>query len=217
MRLPALSIALGLLYAAGLATGAQPSSAEQARRARAVLPRLKRDTSGGGFAHVGSDGVVRTFDATLGVVDFAFLPTDDDLSFSSSSSSSSSTMNLRRRTRSGTESESESEEAEAAPAHEGWPRDPGPAILDEVRRARARSADAAAAEKNRRRSSAGGAGRIPRDPGSGSRLLLAGRQALDCVSEFCPDDEDCRALRIYGYNCTSCLLVTEEIGNCQSF
>ncbi|KAI0848575.1 hypothetical protein F5Y00DRAFT_270073 [Daldinia vernicosa] len=48
-------------------------SANQIRSVNDVLPNLKRDASGAGFAHLGSDNVVRTFDKNFNVVDFAKL------------------------------------------------------------------------------------------------------------------------------------------------
>ncbi|OTB18747.1 hypothetical protein K445DRAFT_8770 [Daldinia sp. EC12] len=61
------SIACGFL-AAGLAAA---SSANQLRSVHDVLPNLKRDASGAGFTHIGSDNVVRSFDKNFNVVDFA--------------------------------------------------------------------------------------------------------------------------------------------------
>ncbi|KAI0139446.1 hypothetical protein F4776DRAFT_588648 [Hypoxylon sp. NC0597] len=153
-----LFTAISLLSAIGLAA-AVPSS-HQTRSVGDVLPGLKRDTSGAGFTHVGSDNVVRTFDKDFNVVDFAQL---DD----------------------------------RAPSGAGWPRSPGAAVLGEAKQAKARSA--AQVSKPR------------------SRSPLERRQANSCVSEFCPDDKYCEALWIYGYNCTSCMIVSNNIGNCQQF
>ncbi|KAI0119016.1 hypothetical protein F4814DRAFT_410235 [Daldinia grandis] len=64
------SIAFGFM-AAGLV--AAVPSANQLRSVGDVLPNLKRDISGAGFVHVGSDNVVRTFDKDFNVVDYARL------------------------------------------------------------------------------------------------------------------------------------------------
>ncbi|KAI0884250.1 uncharacterized protein GGS22DRAFT_165214 [Annulohypoxylon maeteangense] len=152
------STVINFLAATGLAVAA-PSS-HQTRSVNDVLPGLKRDTSGGGFTHVGSDNVVRTFDRDLNVVDFAQL---DD----------------------------------RAPSGDGWPRSPSAAILDEVKQAKARSA----AEVSKPR----------------SRSPLEGRQQPSCVSENCPNDDWCKGMWLWGYNCTSCMLVSNNIGNCQEF
>ncbi|KAI1206279.1 uncharacterized protein F4807DRAFT_439560 [Annulohypoxylon truncatum] len=150
------STVINFLAATGLAI-AMPSS-HQTRSVNEVASRLKRDTSGGGFTHVGSDNVVRTFDRDLNVVDFA---------------------HLDGRTPSGDA------------------RSPSAAVLEEVKQAKARSA--AQASKPR------------------SRSPLEGRQQPSCVSEFCPDDDYCKGLWLYGYNCTSCMIVSNNIGNCQQF
>ncbi|KAI0834725.1 hypothetical protein F5Y06DRAFT_278252 [Hypoxylon sp. FL0890] len=150
--------AIGFLAATGLAA-AMPSS-HQTRSIGDVLPGLKRDASGAGFTHIGSDNVVRTFDKDFNVVDFAQL---DD----------------------------------RAPSGAEWPRSPSAAVLDEAKQARARSA----AQVSKAR----------------SRSPLEGRQTQSCVSEFCPDDSYCKGLWIYGYNCTSCMIVSNNIGNCQQF
>ncbi|KAI1138568.1 hypothetical protein F5Y05DRAFT_44042 [Hypoxylon sp. FL0543] len=150
-----LFTALGLITATCLAA-AMPSS-HHTRSVSDVLPGLKRDASGAGFTHVGSDNVVRTFDKDFNVVDFARL---DD----------------------------------RAPSGAGWPRSPGAAVLEEAKQAKARSA----AEVSKPR----------------SRSPLEGRQANSCVSEFCPDDSYCKGLWLYGYNCTSCMIVSNNIGNC---
>ncbi|KAI1458908.1 hypothetical protein F4805DRAFT_106526 [Annulohypoxylon moriforme] len=149
---------INFLATAGLAI-ATPSS-HQTRSVGEVLPGLKRDTSGGGFTHVGSDNVVRTFDRDLNVVDFAQLDS-------------------------------------RAPSGDGWPRSPSAAILDEVKQAKERSTAQVSKPQ-------------PRSP-------LEGREPPNCVSEFCPDDEYCKGLSIYGYNCTSCLIVSNNMGNCQQF
>lgn len=78
-------------------------------------------------------------------------------------------------------------------------RAPGAAVLQEVGRSRARSARQTEAGVTRRG-----------DDG------LTGRQE-SCVSENCPDDAFCQGLSLYGYNCTSCLIVSDGIGNCQEF
>lgn len=49
-----------------------------------------------------------------------------------------------------------------------------------------------------------------------ARSVVEARQE-SCVSEFCPDDQYCKDLYIYGYNCSSCLIVSNGIGNCQQF
>lgn len=94
-----------------------------------ALANLKRDPSGEGFAHLGSDNVVRTFDKRFDVIDFA---------------------QLDSRGPSG-----------------AWPRTPGSAVLEEAKRARARSED----QTSRPR----------------ARNVVEDRQ-LSCVGEFCPDD-----------------------------
>ncbi|OTA94630.1 hypothetical protein M434DRAFT_394561 [Hypoxylon sp. CO27-5] len=153
-----LFTAVSLLSAISLAA-AMPSS-HQTRSVGDVLPGLKRDTSGAGFTHIGSDNVVRTFDKDFNVVDFAQL---DD----------------------------------RAPSAAGWPRSPSAAVLDEAKQAKARSATQVSKPR--------------------SRSPLEGRQTNSCVSEFCPDDKYCQGLWIYGYNCTSCMIVSNNIGNCQQF
>ncbi|KAI1375129.1 hypothetical protein F4677DRAFT_141416 [Hypoxylon crocopeplum] len=152
------STVISFLAATGLAA-AVPSS-HQARSVSDVLPGLKRDVTGAGFTHVGSDNVVRTFDGNFNVVDFAQLDS-------------------------------------RVPSADGWPRSPSAAVLDEAKQAKARSA----AQTSKPR----------------SRGPLEGRQEHSCVSEFCPDDQYCKALSIYGYNCTSCMIVSDNIGNCQQF
>ncbi|XXG99955.1 hypothetical protein Hte_006296 [Hypoxylon texense] len=67
------SAIIGLLAAASLSV-AMPST-HQTRSVSDVLSTLKRDTSGAGFTHVGSDNVVRSFDADFHVVDFRQLGT----------------------------------------------------------------------------------------------------------------------------------------------
>lgn len=124
-----------------------------------VLRNLKRDLTGNGFTHIGSDGVARTFDRSLQVVDAAPL--------------------------------------EARTGSARWSRSPGATVLDEVKVALARS------------------DREVVDRSSGhTRGALVARQE-NCVSEYCPDDAYCQGLSIYGYNCTSCLIVSDGIGNCQ--
>ncbi|KAI1101970.1 hypothetical protein F4804DRAFT_314561 [Jackrogersella minutella] len=152
------STLISFLTATGLAA-AMPSS-HQTRSVSDVLPNLKRDMSGAGFTHVGSDNVVRTFDKNFNVVDYAQL---DD----------------------------------RAPSADGWPRSPSAAVLDDAKQAKARST--AQVSKPR------------------SRSPLEGRQQPSCVSEFCPEDSYCQGLSIYGYNCTSCMIVSNNIGNCQQF
>ncbi|KAI0377990.1 hypothetical protein F5Y04DRAFT_284455 [Hypomontagnella monticulosa] len=149
--------AISFLEAAGLAA-ATPSSYQKTRAIGGVLRGLKRDSSGTGFAHVGSDNIVRTFDKDFNVIDFAYLDGRD----------------------AGRES-----------------GDPSEAVLEEVKQAR---------DKSMTQTSK------PRPRGA-----LKGRQELSCVSEFCPEDQFCKGLSIYGYNCTSCLLVSNNIGNCQEF
>ncbi|KAI0896040.1 hypothetical protein F4806DRAFT_49840 [Annulohypoxylon nitens] len=149
------STVINFFAATGL-VAAMPSS-NQVRSVSDVLPGLKRAASGG-FTHVGSDNVVRTFDRDLNVIDSA--------SLSSRGASE--------------------------------PRSPSAAVLEEVKQAQARSK--AQVSKPR------------------SRSALEGRQTQpSCVSEFCPDDDYCKGLWIYGYNCTSCMIVSNNIGNCQQF
>ncbi|KAI2466712.1 hypothetical protein F4781DRAFT_340089 [Annulohypoxylon bovei var. microspora] len=152
------SSVISFLATIGLAV-AMPSS-HQTRSVDEVLSGLKRDLSGAGFTHVGSDNVVRTFDKNFDVVDFAQLDG-------------------------------------RAPSGDGWPRSPSAAVLDEAKQAKARSA--AQVSKPR------------------SRSPLEGRQQPSCVSENCPDDEWCTGLWLYGYNCTSCMIVSNNIGNCMEF
>ncbi|KAI2621614.1 hypothetical protein GGR54DRAFT_72378 [Hypoxylon sp. NC1633] len=151
--------AVGFFMIVGL-TAAMPSS-HQTRYLKDVLPNLKRDPSGAGFTHVGSDNVVRTFDKAFNVVDYAQL--DDRV-----------------------------------PSEDGWPRVPGAAILAEAKDAKARSTAQTTSKQQ------------PRSP-------LDRRQEHSCVSEFCPDDQYCTALSIYRYNCTECMIVSNNIGNCQQF
>ncbi|KAI1406403.1 hypothetical protein F4819DRAFT_504942 [Hypoxylon fuscum] len=153
-----ISSVIGILAAASF-TGAMPSS-HQTRSVDDVLSTLKRDTSGAGFTHVGSDNVVRTFDKDMNVVDFAQL---DD----------------------------------RAASEGGWPRSPSAAVLAEAKQAKARSG----AETSKPR----------------SRSPLERRQENSCVSEFCQYDQMCKDLWLYGYNCTSCMMVSNNIGNCQQF
>ncbi|KAI1093908.1 hypothetical protein F5B19DRAFT_490948 [Rostrohypoxylon terebratum] len=149
------STVFGFFATAGLAA-AMPSS-HHVRSVSEVVSGLKRAASGG-FTHVGSDNVVRTFDRDLNVIDSASLDS-----------------RMTPETRS-----------------------PSAAVLEEVKQARSRSL----AQVSK-----------PRSPGS-----LERRQTQpSCVSEFCPDDDYCKGLWLYGYNCTSCMLVTNTIGNCQQF
>ncbi|KAI1774205.1 hypothetical protein F4818DRAFT_452304 [Hypoxylon cercidicola] len=62
------SVIVSFLAAASLSV-AMPSS-HQTRSVRDVLPGMKRDASGAGFTHVGSDNVARSFDKDFNVVDF---------------------------------------------------------------------------------------------------------------------------------------------------
>ncbi|KAH9987383.1 hypothetical protein F4779DRAFT_285291 [Xylariaceae sp. FL0662B] len=135
-----------------------PSTQQNTRSVDDVLPALKRDPSGMGFAHVGSDNVVRSFDARFNVVDFAQLDA-------------------------------------RAPSGE-WPRTPSDAVLEEAKQAKARSETQVSKVR--------------------SRNPLENREQ-SCVSEFCPNDQYCKDLHIYGYNCTSCLIVSNNMGNCQRF
>ncbi|KAI1254694.1 hypothetical protein MGN70_003708 [Eutypa lata] len=151
------SAAIMLAVAAASAV-AMPSTEQNIRSVSDVLANLKRDPSGEGFAHLGSDNVVRTFDKRFDVIDFA---------------------QLDSRGPSG-----------------AWPRTPGSAVLEEAKRAKAWSED----QTSRPR----------------ARNVVEDRQ-LSCVGEFCPDDSYCQGLWIYGYNCSSCMMVTENIGNCQNF
>ncbi|KAI1501067.1 hypothetical protein F5X99DRAFT_428644 [Biscogniauxia marginata] len=144
--------------AAGIAV-ALPSAEQNTRSIGDVMPTMKRDESGLGFTHVGSDNVVRSFDSRFNVIDFAQLDS-------------------------------------RAPSGD-WPRTPSSAVLDEAKRARARSEGQTSKAR--------------------TRNVLETRQEPSCVSEFCPYDQYCRDLWLYGYNCTSCLLITDTIGNCQSF
>ncbi|KAI1390730.1 uncharacterized protein F4822DRAFT_162302 [Hypoxylon trugodes] len=150
------SAVISLLAAAGF-SAAVPSS-NQIRSIGDVLPNLKRDVSGAGFTHVGSDNVVRTFDKNFNVVDFAQL---DDRA-----------------------------------ADGNWPRSPSVDVLNEAKQAKAR-AEAQVSKPQK-----------PRTP-------LDDRQEKSCVSENCPNDEFCTGLSVYGYDCSSCLFVTQNIGNCQ--
>ncbi|KAI1635729.1 hypothetical protein F4809DRAFT_642219 [Biscogniauxia mediterranea] len=147
-----------ILAAAGSVV-AMPSAEKNTRSVGDVVPSLKRDASGMGFTHVGSDNVVRSFDSRFNVIDFAQLDS-------------------------------------RAPSGD-WPRTPSKAVLEEAKRARSNSE---AQTSNPR-----------------TRGVLENRQQPSCVSEFCPYDSYCQGLTIYGYNCTSCLMVTETIGNCQTF
>ncbi|KAI1080693.1 hypothetical protein F5B20DRAFT_91320 [Whalleya microplaca] len=145
------------LAAVGLVV-AVPSTQQFTRSVDDVLPTLKRDPSGMGFTHVGSDNVVRSFDGGFNVVDFAQLDA-------------------------------------RAPSGQ-WPRTPSDAVLDEAKQARARSETQISKVR--------------------TRNPLENRQQ-SCVSEFCPYDQYCKDLSIYGYNCTSCMIVSNNIGNCQQF
>lgn len=122
------------------------------------LRKLQRDLTGYGFTHIGSDGVARTFDRSLHVIDAAPL--------------------------------------DVRSTH--WERVPGASVLDEARAAFERSQQEAVGRS------------------SSPRHALIGRQE-SCVSENCPNDMYCQGLSIYGYNCTSCLIVSDGIGNCQEF
>ncbi|KAI4595047.1 hypothetical protein KJ359_007300 [Pestalotiopsis sp. 9143b] len=157
MKFSAITFAL-----ATVAGSLAAPSAEQNPRAAlpAALHALKRDTSGSGFVHLGSDNVLRSFDARMEVVDAIGLRSSEE-------------PDLARRA-------------------------PSDAVLAEVRTARARSADQTSKPRGRDE-------------------LPQRRQSQSCVSEFCPDDSYCQGLSIYGYNCTSCLMVSDSIGNCQSF
>ncbi|OTA99630.1 hypothetical protein M426DRAFT_27307 [Hypoxylon sp. CI-4A] len=141
------SAVITFLAAAGL------SVAQQARSVGDVAPSLRRAESGG-FTHVGSDNVVRTFDRDLNVVDAAHL------------------------------------DANAPPTA----RSASASILEEVKQAKARST--AEASKPR------------------SRSPLDERQEKSCVSENCPDDDFCKGLSVYGYDCSTCMMVSGNIGNC---
>ncbi|KAI1342158.1 hypothetical protein F5Y15DRAFT_374388 [Xylariaceae sp. FL0016] len=146
-----------LVASAGSAV-ALPSADQNVRSVSDAMAYLKRDPSGEGFAHLGSDNVVRSFDKRFNVIDFAQLDT---------------------RGPSGS-----------------WPRDPGDAVLGEAKRARARSEGQVSRPRSR-------------------DVISMGRES--CVSEFCPDDSYCQGLTIYGYNCTSCLMVSDDVGNCQTY
>lgn len=125
-----------------------------------MLSSLKRDTSGAGFTHVGSDNVVRSFDGDFNVVDYRHL------------------------------------DEQAARSADG---SPSAAVLAEARQARAQS-DAETSKP-----------RAARSP------LLENRQENSCVSEFCRDDQMCKDLSSMGYDCSSCLMVSGNVGNCQQF
>ncbi|KAI2641436.1 hypothetical protein GGS26DRAFT_585826 [Hypomontagnella submonticulosa] len=149
--------AICLLIAAS-AAAASPSPYQKTRAIGDILRGLKRDISGTGFAHIGSDNIIRTFDKDFNVIDSAYI---DGRS-------------------TGRES-----------------RSPSAAVLEEAKQGR----DKSVTQVSRPR----------------PRNALEGRQELSCVSEFCPEDQFCKGLSIYGYNCTSCLLVSNNIGNCQEF
>lgn len=78
---------------------------------------------------------------------------------------------------------------------DNWARSPDASVLEEIRLATARSYQELDARSSK-----------PRD-------VLDGRQE-SCVSENCPYDAWCTDLWLYGYNCTSCLIVSDGIGNC---
>ncbi|KAI8966168.1 hypothetical protein F5Y11DRAFT_214962 [Daldinia sp. FL1419] len=145
------SVAFGLVAASLVA--AVPSN-NQIRSVGDVLPTLKRDVTGAGFTHVGSDNVVRSFDKDFNVVDFA---------------------NLDSRA-----------VANGVPSAD---------VLAEAKAAKAKAVEQTS--KPRQRSP------------------LDARQEKSCPSESCPDDTYCKDLKIYGYDCSTCLSVTHTVGNCQ--
>ncbi|KAL7625003.1 hypothetical protein AAE478_004217 [Parahypoxylon ruwenzoriense] len=84
-----------------------------------------------------------------------------------------------------------------APGVGGWPGHPNNAVLAEAKEAKARSE--AQISKPR------------------SRSPLEDREEKSCVSEFCPNDNYCKSLSVYGYDCSSCMIVSNNMGNCQKF
>lgn len=123
------------------------------------MAALRRDPTGLGFTHVGSDDVARNFDGGFNVVDAAPLQARST----------------------------------------AWSRSPAPAVLAEAKAAKGRSL-----------------GAVQQAPRPRERSAVETRQG-SCVSVFCPDDQYCVDQSLYGYNCSSCLMVSDGIGNCQPF
>ncbi|KAI5865434.1 hypothetical protein GGS23DRAFT_594960 [Durotheca rogersii] len=84
-----------------------------------------------------------------------------------------------------------------APTADGWPRIPSPDVLAEAKEAHARSSRLVSRAR-------------PLGP-------LGARDQKSCVSRFCPDDQYCKGLSAYGYSCGSCMVVSNNVGNCQPF
>ncbi|KAI0166687.1 hypothetical protein GGR52DRAFT_574650 [Hypoxylon sp. FL1284] len=157
------SAIIGFLAVAGL-SAATPSP-HPPRDLGNSLASMKRDTSGAGFTHIGSDNVARSFDADLNVLDYREL-------------------------------------AGSAPSGDvNWPRAPGADVLAELRRAFEQSA----AQSSK-----------PQARGPLDAAKRAAAYPPNCVSENCRDDQMCKDLSLYGYNCSSCLMVQDFIGNCQT-
>ncbi|KAK3940472.1 hypothetical protein QBC46DRAFT_288431 [Diplogelasinospora grovesii] len=62
-----------ILAASCSMVAAAPSGQQTQRSVSDIMPLLKRDPSGAGFTHLGSDKVLRSFDAHLNVLDAAAL------------------------------------------------------------------------------------------------------------------------------------------------